>query len=100
MPDGKWKCKCDCGNICYKTPSSLERKDGNQARSCGCKKGANKIAIRSNNTSGVKGVCYNSRTCKWMAYINKDGKRTYLGQYDTKELAVEARHIAEDNMFD
>lgn len=28
-----WKCKCDCGNICYIPTSNLSR---NHTRSCGC----------------------------------------------------------------
>lgn len=94
--DGKWECKCECGNIIYVTPSDLL--DGN-TQSCGCKKQANKIAIRSDNASGIKGVCYDNRHSKWIAYINKEGKRTYLGRYDNKELAVEARKKAEKEMF-
>lgn len=31
-----WKCKCDCGNICYIPTSNLNR---NHTRSCGCKTG-------------------------------------------------------------
>lgn len=97
MENGEWECLCDCGNICYKTPSSLIREE-NSTRSCGCKKQANHIAIRSDNTSGIKGV-FHDKSGKWIAYINKDGKRTYLGRYDTKDLAAEAREAAEKEMF-
>lgn len=30
-----WKCRCDCGNICYKTSMSLKDKR-NKTNSCGC----------------------------------------------------------------
>ena len=41
-----------------------------------------------NNTSGYKGVyfCQN----KWVAEIKINGKKKYLGRYDTPELASEA----------
>lgn len=95
--DGKWKCQCKCGKITYVSPSELI--DGN-TKSCGCKKQANNIAIRSDNKSGIKGVFHDiNRSGKWIAYINKNGKRTYLGRYDTKDLAAEAREIAEKELF-
>jgi len=100
MDNGDWECLCDCGKICYKTVGALIRDDENRTRSCGCKKQANNVAIRSDNTSGVKGVFHDIKgSGKWIAYINKDGKRTYLGKYDTKDLAAEAREIAEKMMF-
>lgn len=100
MPDGNWECLCDCGNICYKSPGSMLREDENRTRSCGCKKQANNVAIRSDNRSGVKGVFHDTkRSGKWIAYINKEGKRYNLGRYDTKELAAEAREIAEKELF-
>lgn len=95
--DGKWKCECACGNITFVPPSELI--DGN-TQSCGCKKQANRIKIRADNTSGIKGVYHDrNRSGKWIAYINKNGKRTYLGRYDTKDLASEAREKAELEMF-
>lgn len=52
-----------------------------------------------NNTSGITGVAYNKRKDTYMAYINKDSKRKYLGTYKTKQEAVEARLEAERNMY-
>ena len=95
--DGKWECQCKCGELTYVSPGELI--NGN-TKSCGCKKQANNLKIRTDNTSGVKGVFHDKkRSGKWIAYINKDGKRTYLGRYDTKNLAAEAREIAEQEMF-
>ena len=37
-----WKCKCDCGNICYVTSSNLKR---NLTRSCGCLKSQGELKI-------------------------------------------------------
>ena len=43
------------------------------------------------NTSGRKGVYYNKQCKKWMAYIRVKGKQTYLGVYEKKEDAIQAR---------
>lgn len=48
----------------------------------------------SDNASGVKGVAYNKRDRNWMAYINKDGRRVYLGTYPDKAQAAAARNRA------
>lgn len=99
--DGKWECKCDCGKIVYKYPSWLQRNEKETINlSCGCKKQANKVKIRTDNTSGIKGVCLNKRNGKYLAYINKDGKRYNLGTYETKEQAAIARKAAEVALFD
>lgn len=42
--------------------------------------------MNRNNTSGYRGVC-KFGDCYWMAQINIDGKRAYLGVYDTPEEA-------------
>lgn len=47
-----------------------------------------------NNTSGAKGVCWDKKNSKWMAYIKVDGKSMHLGRYETKEQAASARELA------
>lgn len=53
----------------------------------------------SNNTSGYTGVTYvktykGDPYDKWRAYIEIDGKRTYLGDFDSKSAAIKARKAA------
>jgi HNH endonuclease len=48
----------------------------------------------SNNTSGVKGVCWNFKVKKWQAHIQANGIRRYLGLFETLELAAEFRQLA------
>lgn len=53
----------------------------------------------SNNTSGYTGVSYvktykGELYDKWRAYIEVDGKRTYLGDFDSKSAAIRARKKA------
>lgn len=42
------------------------------------------------------GVCFDKSRDKWMAYIDRTSRR-YLGRFDTKEDAMEARKKAEAN---
>ena len=50
---------------------------------------------RSDNTSGVMGVSWHKRNCKWQAYISKDGKILPLGLFDDKFEAICVRKSAE-----
>lgn len=56
-------------------------------------------AVRSDSTSGYKGVSYDKSRDRWYAYINIDGKRKMLGRYNTLQEAVNARQLAEDGLF-
>ena len=55
--------------------------------------------VRSDNASKVTGVYYRKDCDKWRAEISKDGNRTHLGFFKTKEEAIEARREAEDELF-
>lgn len=46
--------------------------------------------LRSNNTSGYKGVSYIQKTKKWCAQADFDRKHYYLGVFDRKEDAINA----------
>ena len=48
------------------------------------------IKIRSNNTSGYKGVWYSKRRKKWRARITVDWRDIELGFYDSAEAAYAA----------
>lgn len=52
-------------------------------------------SIRSDNSSGVKGVSFSRRDCAWRAYINVNGKHRSLGNFKTKAEAVSARRLGE-----
>lgn len=52
-----------------------------------------------NNTSGTKGVSWNKRFQKWMAYIQVDKKRMHLGYFDNKNDAIRTRKEAEIKYF-
>ena len=57
------------------------------------------ISIKSNNTSGVTGVCFNKRDKKWHAQIKADGRRIHLGLFLRIEDAIVARANAEMYWF-
>lgn len=46
--------------------------------------------IRSTNTSGHKGVSFDSTRNKWAANVWKDSKRCFLGRFETKDEAAAA----------
>lgn len=47
------------------------------------------------NTSGVTGVCWFKRDCRWRAVIVIDRRQKHLGYFDSFEEAAEARKAAE-----
>ena len=49
---------------------------------------------QKNNTSGYRGVSWNSRFLRWQARISVCGKRKSLGYFDTAEIAFEAYKAA------
>jgi len=57
------------------------------------------ISIKSNNTSGVTGVCFYKKNQKWRAYIKADGRIIHLGYFEDKNDAIVARQDAEMTYF-
>lgn len=113
-----WECKClNCGNFFNITQHNLT---SGSCISCGCinressKKNINKYlgqveqtnlsAIASDkvgkaNTSGVKGVSYNQKMQKYVAYIGFQGENKILGYFKTLEEAATARKQAEEELY-
>jgi len=60
---------------------------------------ANHIKLRSDNTSGVIGVCWCKTRKKWVAFIKVNYKRKQLGYFINKEDAIKARREAEIKYF-
>ncbi len=109
-PSRKWVCECKCKALIKVKSNNL--KSGNTA-SCGRCKSVElaqrdivngtrlsqlKSKTRSDNTSGIKGVSYNTRRNKWVAYIRFCGTNYFLGYHDTLELATLARATAEEKL--
>ena len=62
--------------------------------------GRNTKDIQINNTSGYRGVVWHRRDLKWFANIRIDGKRTYLGYYNSALEAAKAyeRYVRLNNL--
>lgn len=54
---------------------------------------------RSNNTSGVPGVHWDSRAMKWRAYITTNQRRVWFGYFTNPADAIAARKNAEVKHF-
>lgn len=108
-----YRCKClHCGKIFETRGASITRGD---TTSCGCQKikkaienitkdcvDGTKISaiagkMRTDNTSGVKGVSQ-KKNGYWTAYIGFKGKRYTLYQGPDKEEAIKRREAAEQEM--
>lgn len=50
--------------------------------------------IQVNNTSGYRGVTWNSARCKWQASASFNNKRKYLGLFDDPKEASDAYEAA------
>eukprot|EP01038_Epipyxis_sp_PR26KG_P015173 gene15173-20439_t len=55
--------------------------------------------MSKNNTSGIKGVCFDSNANKWKAYIRLDGILIHLGLFDNIEDAKQARVNKANEVF-
>ena len=55
--------------------------------------------MHSNNTSGVTGVSWDSRSSRWVVQIGYKMKRIHVGYYDNFDDAVVARKNAEEKYF-
>ena len=56
-------------------------------------------SMMTNNTSGVKGVCWSKASNKWMSRINIDGIAIHLGVFTDIEDAKQARILKANALF-
>lgn len=56
-------------------------------------------SVRSDNISGVRGVCWSTQENKWRAYIYHHKKQIDLGFFASKAAAARARKAAEQRYF-
>lgn len=57
------------------------------------------VGKRSNNKSGVKGVCWKKRGSKWAAVITVNKKKVHLGLFESLDEAAKARKDAENKFY-
>lgn len=70
--------------------NTLDNRKGNLRQSTVAENNSNLTRVRKNNTSGYRGVYYNSNAGKWVAQANLNNIRYYLGLFNTPEKANEA----------
>ena len=105
-----WMCQCDCGKQIPAAASELKK---GHVQSCGClisdhvnlwfQAGTNVPALIANtlssrNTSGTKGVYFDSSRNMWCAEIMFQGKRYRLGRRADKQDAIRLRKEAEERL--
>ena len=112
-----WKCLCDCGSITYKATDTLTNPQRSMCSDCAqryaaacAREGAGyvegtqlsriqKSAQESGNATGIRGVYYETKTHKYRARLKFRGQMYNLGSYPTLEEAVQARHVAEEDIY-
>ena len=68
-------------------------------RVCTQRENSMNVSLPKNNTSGVRGVRWDSEKRKWHAYIYQNKKSKFLGYFDNFDDAVKARKDAEELWF-
>lgn len=68
-------------------------------RICSKKENTWNKGINKNNTSGYKGVYWQKEKNKWHARITKDGKVTFLGLFENKDVAAKEYNKAAKKYF-
>lgn len=112
-----WECRCECGGITYKATDTLTNPDISMCQRCaelyaaksaranaGFVENTQLAKIRdmtpsAANTSGYRGIYYDSKFDRWRAEIRFQRKRYYLGTYKNKEDAIKARQRAEEDLY-
>lgn len=86
-------------------PVCVDHQDGDRTnnslgnlRACTRSQNAMNLPIRSQNTSGRIGVCWDKTRGKWAAEIKSCGVRRRLGRFDSFDDACAARAEAEKDM--
>lgn len=48
--------------------------------------------LRKNNTSGYRGISFDKRCNKYQTEVNVNGKKLYIGKFDSLETAIQERN--------
>lgn len=85
---------------------SVDHIDGNtlnnrreNLRPCTHQENLKNTKVRTDNTSGYKGVSYNRRRNRWYSRIFVNGTEKFLGSFLSKQEAIEVRRAAEEKYF-
>lgn len=125
----RWKCVCDCGNETIMQSNNLRSSQVKSCGCMQIERGKEAIkneklwekceeytqndrkentritcikenrAMRSDNTSGVRGVSWDRSREKWEAHLRLRGKNHHLGRFASIDDAIKARKDAEQKYF-
>lgn len=73
----------------HRNGDSLDNRRSN-LRTCTQVQNQHNVGRRADNTSGYKGVSWVPRERKWLATIQNNGKRIYIGRFNTADEAGRA----------
>lgn len=86
-------------------PRKVDHDDGNKQnnrirnlRKCTSAQNMANRRVSRSSKSGLKGVSWSKSNRKWVAFIGFEGKKRYLGGFDTPEIAYEAYCRAADEI--
>ena len=82
----------------HKNRNGLDNRKHN-LRVCTAAENSRNRKVHADNTTGHRGIYWNSRLNKWMAQIRKMGKLHHLGVFSRKDDAIRARLKAESILF-
>ena len=68
-------------------------------REANFKQNCENITLYSTNTSGYRGVSFNKKSKKWVAYIGHNGKTRFLGEFNSVVDAAERSKQERQKMF-
>ena len=88
----------DCKNYDHINRNPLDNRKCNLRPATASQNQCNKNVYK-NNTSNITGVSWNNRDQKWMAYIQVNGRRKYLGYYDIFDDAIITRLKGEKEYY-
>ncbi|MBE6952290.1 MAG: hypothetical protein E7452_01910 [Ruminococcaceae bacterium] len=112
-----WECRCECGEIVYRSSDSLTDKKERMCVNCLRRANAESMVQAAGfvegtqlskisdmrpsaaNTSGTRGVYWHKKQNKWYVRLRFQGKLMYLGSYDKYEDAVKVRQRAEEEVY-
>lgn len=68
-------------------------------RACTYTQNLGNASLRSNNTTGYKGVTWDKSRGRWRARVNVDGREYHLGRFETRDEAVRAYDARARELF-
>lgn len=96
----RFLCRCSCGKESIVRYDKLKNGQSKSCESCGHRNQGLKMTFsgKTRSPSGVRGVHWNKKDKMWEANITHKRVRYYLGQYDDKNDAIQARLNAEEDL--